>query len=230
MGLGSPADLLDAVDQGIDLFDSVLPSRVARTGQVWVPGGRLNLRNAAFLDDPAPIQDGLPVPRLPALLAGVPRPPVPGAGAARVPARDVPQPDLHAGLHGPDPGRDRGRTACRTRWPSCGSARDGTRLARMRQWRVKRQVSRREAAPGTVQPPRRKPRWHLEIDPAAKPRRSAQGQVGRAQAAADGGAADERRADPQAAQAAPGRGRQPGRGLIRHAGCEPLRRQGWTGA
>ena len=60
MGLGSPADLLDAVDQGIDLFDSVLPSRVARTGQVWVPGGRLNLRNAAFLDDPEPIEDGCP--------------------------------------------------------------------------------------------------------------------------------------------------------------------------
>jgi queuine tRNA-ribosyltransferase len=60
MGLGSPADLLDAVDQGIDLFDSVLPSRVARTGQVWVPGGRLNLRNAVHLDDPAPIEDGCP--------------------------------------------------------------------------------------------------------------------------------------------------------------------------
>ena len=58
MGLGSPADLLDAVDQGIDLFDSVLPSRVARTAQVWVPGGRLNLKNAEFLDDPAPIEDG----------------------------------------------------------------------------------------------------------------------------------------------------------------------------
>jgi queuine tRNA-ribosyltransferase len=60
MGLGSPADLLDAVDQGIDLFDSVLPSRVARTGQVWVPGARLNLRNAVFLDDPAPIEKGCP--------------------------------------------------------------------------------------------------------------------------------------------------------------------------
>ena len=60
MGLGSPADLLDAVDQGIDLFDSVLPSRVARTAQVWVPGGRLNLRNAEFLDDPAPLEDGCP--------------------------------------------------------------------------------------------------------------------------------------------------------------------------
>jgi queuine tRNA-ribosyltransferase len=58
MGLGSPADLLDAVDQGVDLFDSVLPSRVARTGQVWVPGGRLDLRSAALLDDPDPIEDG----------------------------------------------------------------------------------------------------------------------------------------------------------------------------
>ncbi|HEX8025001.1 MAG TPA: tRNA guanosine(34) transglycosylase Tgt [Candidatus Limnocylindrales bacterium] len=60
MGLGSPADLLDAVERGVDLFDSVLPSRVARTGQVWVPGARLNLRNAAFLDDPRPIQDDCP--------------------------------------------------------------------------------------------------------------------------------------------------------------------------
>ncbi len=58
MGLGSPLDLLDAVHRGVDLFDSVLPARVARNGQVWVPGGRLNLRNERFRDDPAPIQDG----------------------------------------------------------------------------------------------------------------------------------------------------------------------------
>ncbi len=58
MGLGSPADLLDSVDAGIDMFDSVLPARVARNGTVWVPEGRLNLRNSRFLDDPAPIQDG----------------------------------------------------------------------------------------------------------------------------------------------------------------------------
>jgi queuine tRNA-ribosyltransferase len=60
MGLGSPADLLEAVHRGIDLFDSVLPARVARNGQLWVPGGRLNLRNREFLDDPAPIQEGCP--------------------------------------------------------------------------------------------------------------------------------------------------------------------------
>ena len=56
MGLGSPADMLEAVHRGVDLFDSVLPARVARNGQLWVPGGRLNLRNARFLDDPEPVQ------------------------------------------------------------------------------------------------------------------------------------------------------------------------------
>jgi queuine tRNA-ribosyltransferase len=60
MGLGSPLDLLDAVDAGIDMFDSVLPARVARNGSLWVPGGRLNLRNARFLDDPRPVQEGCP--------------------------------------------------------------------------------------------------------------------------------------------------------------------------
>jgi queuine tRNA-ribosyltransferase len=60
MGLGSPADLLQAVHRGVDLFDSVLPARVARNGQLWVPGGRLNLRNQRFLDDPAPVQEDCP--------------------------------------------------------------------------------------------------------------------------------------------------------------------------
>ena len=60
MGLGSPADLLDAVALGVDLFDSVLPARVARNGQLWIPGGRLNLKNAAFLDDPRPVQEDCP--------------------------------------------------------------------------------------------------------------------------------------------------------------------------
>jgi len=65
MGLGSPADLLEAVHRGVDLFDSVLPARVARNGQLWVPGdreegGRLNLRNRRFLDDPEPVQADCP--------------------------------------------------------------------------------------------------------------------------------------------------------------------------
>ncbi|MFL5717964.1 MAG: tRNA guanosine(34) transglycosylase Tgt [Chloroflexota bacterium] len=60
MGLGSPADLLEAVHRGVDLFDSVLPARVARNGQLWVPGGRLNMRNQRFLDDPTPVQEDCP--------------------------------------------------------------------------------------------------------------------------------------------------------------------------
>jgi queuine tRNA-ribosyltransferase len=55
MGVGSPPDFLVAVERGIDLFDCVLPTRVARTGQLWTSSGKLNLRNARFLDDPAPV-------------------------------------------------------------------------------------------------------------------------------------------------------------------------------
>jgi queuine tRNA-ribosyltransferase len=62
MGLGSPLDLLDAVHRGVDLFDSVLPARVARNGQLWIPGARLNLRNERFRDDPRPVQEGCPCP------------------------------------------------------------------------------------------------------------------------------------------------------------------------
>jgi queuine tRNA-ribosyltransferase len=62
MGLGSPLDLLEAVHRGVDLFDSVLPARVARNGQLWIPGARLNLRNAQYMDDPRPVQEGCPCP------------------------------------------------------------------------------------------------------------------------------------------------------------------------
>jgi queuine tRNA-ribosyltransferase len=55
MGVGSPLDFFDAVERGIDLFDCVLPTRVARNGQLWTSEGRLNLRNARFLDDAGPI-------------------------------------------------------------------------------------------------------------------------------------------------------------------------------
>ncbi|MGZ8480987.1 MAG: tRNA guanosine(34) transglycosylase Tgt [Candidatus Limnocylindria bacterium] len=55
MGVGSPADFFTAVERGIDLFDCVLPTRVARTGQVWTDAGRLNLRNSTVQDDRGPI-------------------------------------------------------------------------------------------------------------------------------------------------------------------------------
>lgn len=58
MGVGSPEDLLEGVARGIDLFDCVLPTRLARNGAVFTPEGRLNLRNAAHSEDPRPIQEG----------------------------------------------------------------------------------------------------------------------------------------------------------------------------
>ncbi len=60
MGLGSPLDIVEAVHRGVDLFDSVLPARVARNGQLWIPGGRLNMKNAELLDDPRPVQADCP--------------------------------------------------------------------------------------------------------------------------------------------------------------------------
>jgi queuine tRNA-ribosyltransferase len=54
MGVGSPLDFFDAVERGIDLFDCVLPTRVARNGQLWTSEGKLNLRNARFQDEPGP--------------------------------------------------------------------------------------------------------------------------------------------------------------------------------
>ncbi|MCA9931636.1 MAG: tRNA guanosine(34) transglycosylase Tgt [Anaerolineales bacterium] len=55
MGVGAPEDLVNGVLRGIDIFDCVLPTRLARHGSALVLGGRLNLRNAKFERDAAPI-------------------------------------------------------------------------------------------------------------------------------------------------------------------------------
>ena len=57
MGVGKPGDILGAVARGIDLFDCVLPTRSGRTGQAFVPGGTLNMRNARHADDAAPVDE-----------------------------------------------------------------------------------------------------------------------------------------------------------------------------
>lgn len=59
MGLGTPPQLLKMVALGVDMFDCVLPSRVARNGLVFSPDGPINLRNGRFRDDPNPIVEGL---------------------------------------------------------------------------------------------------------------------------------------------------------------------------
>ena len=55
MGVGAPEDVIQAIGRGIDIFDCVLPTRIARNGAAFVKGGRINLRNAQYRRDPAPI-------------------------------------------------------------------------------------------------------------------------------------------------------------------------------
>ena len=55
MGVGRPDDIIGAVARGIDMFDCVLPTRSGRTGQAFVTGGTLNLRNARHADDMSPL-------------------------------------------------------------------------------------------------------------------------------------------------------------------------------
>lgn len=57
MGVGAPEDIVEAVYRGIDMFDCVLPTRIARNASLFTPEGRINLRNAKFADDPRPIQE-----------------------------------------------------------------------------------------------------------------------------------------------------------------------------
>jgi len=58
MGVGSPEDLFESVERGIDLLDCALPTRLARNGAVFTSQGRINLRKAEFAEDPAPIEEG----------------------------------------------------------------------------------------------------------------------------------------------------------------------------
>lgn len=58
MGVGSPDLILEAVWRGVDLFDCVMPTRIARTGAVWTGEGRLNLRNARYAHDFGPLEEG----------------------------------------------------------------------------------------------------------------------------------------------------------------------------
>ena len=63
MGVGKPDDLVGAVARGIDMFDCVLPTRSGRNGQAFTWDGPLNIRNAKFAEDQAPLdsQCGCPV-------------------------------------------------------------------------------------------------------------------------------------------------------------------------
>ena len=66
MGVGTPADMLESVARGIDMFDCVMPTRAGRHGQAFTRFGKVNLRNALHAADPAPLdpQAACPAARL----------------------------------------------------------------------------------------------------------------------------------------------------------------------
>ena len=58
MGVGTPIDLIEAISRGVDMFDCVLPTRIARNGSILTQDGRVNLRNARFSADSGPLDEG----------------------------------------------------------------------------------------------------------------------------------------------------------------------------
>ncbi len=62
MGLGTPPQLLELIARGVDMFDCVLPTRLARNGTAFTAGGTLNLKNAEFSLQTGPIEEGCACP------------------------------------------------------------------------------------------------------------------------------------------------------------------------
>jgi len=57
MGVGDPIDLLEGVERGVDMFDCVLPTRIARHGNAFTRTGKMNIKNAKYKEDFTPIED-----------------------------------------------------------------------------------------------------------------------------------------------------------------------------
>jgi queuine tRNA-ribosyltransferase len=62
MGLGTPPQLLELIARGMDMFDCVLPTRLARNGTAFTSLGTLNLKNAEFAMDKGPIEENCACP------------------------------------------------------------------------------------------------------------------------------------------------------------------------
>ncbi len=62
MGVGTPANILEGVERGVDFFDCVYPSRNGRHGHVYTNHGKMNLFNRKYETDPAPIEEGCGCP------------------------------------------------------------------------------------------------------------------------------------------------------------------------
>jgi queuine tRNA-ribosyltransferase len=62
MGVGKPLDIVESVWRGVDMFDCVLPTRSGRHGQAWTDAGPINITNARFAEDLAPLDESIDCP------------------------------------------------------------------------------------------------------------------------------------------------------------------------
>ena len=62
MGVGTPANIIEAVSRGIDMFDCVYPSRNGRHGHLYTHDGKININNAKYAEDDRPIEEGCACP------------------------------------------------------------------------------------------------------------------------------------------------------------------------
>jgi queuine tRNA-ribosyltransferase len=58
MGLGTPPQIIEMIARGVDMFDCVLPTRLARNGTAFTAKGTINLKNAPYAEDSSPIEEG----------------------------------------------------------------------------------------------------------------------------------------------------------------------------
>jgi len=58
MGVGTPADLIECIDRGVDMFDCVMPSRNARNGMLFTDSGPIQIKHACYREDARPVMEG----------------------------------------------------------------------------------------------------------------------------------------------------------------------------
>ena len=109
MGIGDPVGILQVIALGVDMFDCVLPTRLARHGAALTPDGRLNLKNARYRRDFGPLGPGVLLRGVHRLQPGLPLAPRARERAARPPADHAAQRPLHRRAVPAGAGRDLGR-------------------------------------------------------------------------------------------------------------------------
>jgi queuine tRNA-ribosyltransferase len=62
MGVGTPEDMLEGIERGIDMFDCVMPTRNARNGSLFTSQGRINIKNAQYANDFGPLDPACECP------------------------------------------------------------------------------------------------------------------------------------------------------------------------